>query len=41
MAKVLFINPLVREEDDPKHIPMGIAQLCSIIIKKGHLDPRK
>ena len=37
MAKVLFINPLVREEDDPKHIPMGIAQLCSIIMEKGHL----
>ena len=36
MAKVLFINPMVREEDDPKHVPMGMAQLAAIIIKKGH-----
>ena len=25
MAKVLFINPRVREEDVPKHVPYGIA----------------
>ena len=36
MAKILFINPLVREEDDPKHIPMGIAQLAAIAMKNGH-----
>ena len=36
MAKVLFINPMVREEDDPKHVPMGMAQLAAIIIKQGH-----
>ena len=36
MAKVLFINPMVREEDDPHHVPMGMAQLCSIAINKGH-----
>ena len=36
MAKVLFINPIVREEEEPKHVPMGIAQLAAIIIKKGH-----
>ena len=36
MAKVLFINPIVREEEDPKHVPMGMAQLASIIIKQGH-----
>ena len=36
MAKVLFINPLVREEDDPKHVPMGMAQLAAIAIEKGH-----
>ena len=28
MAKVLFINPVVREEDKPKHIPYGIALLA-------------
>ena len=36
MAKVLFINPLVREEEDPKHIPMGMAQLAAIAINQGH-----
>ena len=36
MAKVLFINPTVREEEEPKHIPMGIAQLAAIAIKAGH-----
>ena len=36
MAKVLFINPTVREEEEPKHIPMGIAQLASIAIREGH-----
>jgi len=37
MAKVLMINPVVREEDDPKHIPYGIALLASIALEKGHL----
>ncbi len=36
MAKILFINPVVREEDVPRHIPYGIALLASISIKKGH-----
>ena len=36
MAKVLFINPMVREEDDPHHVPMGMAQLAAITIKGGH-----
>ena len=36
MAKVLFINPMVREEDDPHHVPMGMAQLAAIAIKGGH-----
>lgn len=36
MAKVLFINPMVREESDPKHVPMGIAQLAAIAIRDGH-----
>ena len=34
MAKVLFINPMVREEEDPKHVPMGMAQLAAIALKK-------
>ena len=37
MAKVLFINPVVREEDVPRHVPYGIALLASIAINKGHL----
>lgn len=37
MAKVLFINPVVREEDVPRHVPYGIALLSAIAIDKGHL----
>src|ERR1700760_1174646 len=36
MAKVLFVNPVVREEDVPRHVPYGIALLASIIMNKGH-----
>jgi radical SAM superfamily enzyme YgiQ (UPF0313 family) len=36
VAKVLFINPVIREEDDPKHIPYGIALLAAIADKQGH-----
>src|SRR3989338_1751209 len=36
MAKVLFINPVVREEDAPSHVPYGIALLAAIINKDGH-----
>lgn len=36
MARVLFINPVVREEDVPRHIPYGIALLAAIAQKKGH-----
>ena len=37
MAKILFVNPVVREEDVPRHIPYGIALLAAIAIKHGHL----
>src|SRR2546428_3853081 len=37
MAKVLFVNPVIREEDDPRHVPYGIALLASIIMREGHL----
>ena len=37
MAKVLFINPVVREEDVPRHVPYGIALLAAIAIEEGHL----
>lgn len=36
MAKILFVNPVVREEDVPRHIPYGIALLASIAINNGH-----
>ncbi len=36
MAKVLFVNPIVREEDNPRHIPYGIALLAAIAMDKGH-----
>ena len=37
MAKILFINPVVREEDVPRHVPYGIALLASIVMDAGHL----
>ena len=36
MAKVLFINPVVREEEEPEHVPYGIALLAAIIDRQGH-----
>lgn len=36
MAKVLFVNPVVREEDVPRHIPYGIALLAAIAMREGH-----
>jgi radical SAM superfamily enzyme YgiQ (UPF0313 family) len=37
MSKVLFINPVVREEDVPRHVPYGIALLAAIAMREGHL----
>ena len=36
MAKVLFVNPVVREDDVPRHVPYGIALLASIVEREGH-----
>ena len=36
MAKILFVNPVVREEDVPRHIPYGIGLLAAICINRGH-----
>ena len=36
MAKVLIINPVVREEDVPRHVPYGLALLAAIAIERGH-----
>ena len=37
MAKILMINPIVREEDAPESIPYGITLLAAIALEKGHL----
>src|SRR6185503_10525571 len=37
MAKILFINPTVRMEDKPRHVPYGIALLAAIAMRDGHL----
>src|SRR5256885_14252005 len=37
MARVLFINRVIREEDAPRHVPYGMALLASIAIREGHL----
>jgi anaerobic magnesium-protoporphyrin IX monomethyl ester cyclase len=36
MARVLIINPVVREEDSPRHVPYGLALLAAIAMEKGH-----
>ena len=36
MAKILFINPVIRENDQPTFIPYGMAQLVAIALKGGH-----
>jgi radical SAM superfamily enzyme YgiQ (UPF0313 family) len=37
MAKVLFVNPVIRQEDDPRHVPYGMALLAAIVMGEGHL----
>ena len=34
--KILFINPVIRAEDRPRHVPYGIAQLVAIARDKKH-----
>lgn len=36
MAKVLFINPVIRKSDNPAHVPYGLAQLAALAIQQGH-----
>lgn len=36
MSKVLFVNPSIRAEDNPKHIPYGMALLAAIADQAGH-----
>lgn len=37
MVKILFVNPVVREDDVPRHIPYGMALLAALAMKEGHL----
>ncbi len=36
MAKILFINPVIREEDDPRHVPYGLALMAAVADRAGH-----
>ena len=36
MAKILFVNPVIRAGEKPTHIPYGMAQLVAIALKAGH-----
>lgn len=36
MAKILFVNPVIREEEEPKHVPYGMALLAAIAMQHGH-----
>ena len=36
MANVLFINPVIRQDDVPRHVPYGMAVLASIADRSGH-----
>ena len=34
--KILFINPIIRYKDDPRHIPHGMAVLASVVRENGY-----
>jgi len=34
--KILFINPVIRADEKPRHIPYGMAQLVAVARKEGH-----
>jgi anaerobic magnesium-protoporphyrin IX monomethyl ester cyclase len=36
MARILVVNPIVREEDVPRHVPYGEAMLAALAVKHGH-----
>lgn len=36
MAKVLFINPVIRQNERPTYVPYGMAQLVALALKAGH-----
>jgi radical SAM superfamily enzyme YgiQ (UPF0313 family) len=36
VAKVLIVNPIIRAEDDPRHVPYGLALLAGVASREGH-----
>lgn len=36
MAKVLFINPVIRENENPTFVPYGMAQLAALAVSQRH-----
>lgn len=36
MLKILFVNPVIREEDSARHVPYGIALMAALADKHGH-----
>jgi anaerobic magnesium-protoporphyrin IX monomethyl ester cyclase len=36
--KILFVNPIVREDDKPRHIPYGLAQIAGVAEEWCHED---
>ncbi|MBI3320668.1 MAG: cobalamin B12-binding domain-containing protein, partial [Candidatus Omnitrophica bacterium] len=36
MARILFVNPVIREEDDPRHVPYGLALIAAMAMREGH-----
>jgi anaerobic magnesium-protoporphyrin IX monomethyl ester cyclase len=36
MAKILLINPVIRQDDHPKHVPYGLALIAAILERDGH-----
>ncbi len=36
MAKILIINPVIRQEDEPRHVPYGLALVAALAAREGH-----
>jgi anaerobic magnesium-protoporphyrin IX monomethyl ester cyclase len=36
MGKVLFVNPVIREEDEPRHVSYGLALMAAVADRAGH-----
>lgn len=36
LMKILFINPIIRQQDAPRFPPYGMAQLVALVLKEGY-----